>query len=235
VTRTEMVERHLRARGIADERVLDAMGRVPREAFLPPELADLAYEDQPLPIAAGQTISQPYIVALMTEALRLGAGDAVLEIGTGSGYAAAVLGEIAARVDTIERHPELADAARRALASLGYHNVEVRCADGTLGWPEHAPYQAIAVTAGGPDLPRALLEQLAIGGRLVMPVGSPRLQELVRVTRITDDQFRREDLGQVMFVPLVGAQGWAEPPDAAVPVRRSVWPRRNPGPLHRRH
>jgi protein-L-isoaspartate(D-aspartate) O-methyltransferase len=214
VTRTEMVERHLRARGIADERVLDAMGRVPREAFLPPELADLAYEDQPLPIAAGQTISQPYIVALMTEALRLGAGDAVLEI---------------------ERHPELADAARRALASLGYHNVEVRCADGTLGWPEHAPYQAIAVTAGGPDLPRALLEQLAIGGRLVMPVGSPRLQELVRVTRITDDQFRREDLGQVMFVPLVGAQGWAEPPDAAVPVRRSVWPRRNPGPLHRRH
>jgi protein-L-isoaspartate(D-aspartate) O-methyltransferase len=136
-------------------------------------------------------------------------GDRVLEIGTGSGYAAAVLAQLAGHVDTIERHPALAEGARAVLARLGYANVEVRCADGTLGWREHAPYQAIVVAAGGPDLPPALLAQLAIGGRLVMPVGPPRAQTLVRVTRVGSELYRREDLGSVVFVPLVGAQGWA--------------------------
>jgi protein-L-isoaspartate(D-aspartate) O-methyltransferase len=218
MTRTEMIEHHLRGRGIVDERVLDVMARVPREAFVPPELVEDAYDDRPLPIAAGQTISQPYIVALMTEALQLEPGDTALEIGTGSGYGAAVLGELAARVDTVERHRELADEARRVLASLGYANVHVHCADGSLGWRARAPYQAIAVTAGGPKLPVALLAQLAIGGRLVMPVGSDRRQELVRVTRLAVDNFRRDDLGEVMFVPLIGAQGWADPAAASPPA-----------------
>ena len=208
--RQEMVDRHLRRRGIRDPRVLAAMSTVAREAFLPAELAELAYDDRPLPIAAGQTISQPYVVALMVEAMRIRPGDRVLEIGTGSGYAAAVLAELAGQVFTVERHAELAASARRALADQGYANVEVLCGDGTLGWAEHAPYQAIVVAAGGPDLPRALLDQLAIGGRLVIPVGPPRLQQLVRVTRVTGDRFEREDLGGVMFVPLIGAQGWDE-------------------------
>jgi protein-L-isoaspartate(D-aspartate) O-methyltransferase len=219
MTRQVMVDRHLKRRGIRDPNVLAAMGRVAREAFLPPELVDLAYDDRPLPIGADQTISQPYIVALMTEALRLAPGDTVLEIGTGSGYAAAILGEIAGRVYTIERHAELADRAREVLARLGYANVEVRCGDGTLGWPDHAPYQAIVVAAGGPDLPRALLDQLALGGRLVIPVGPPRLQKLARVTRTASDQWRREDLGDVMFVPLIGAQGWTESADGKTPLR----------------
>ena len=145
--RAQMVRRHLRSRGIRDPRVLAAMGKVEREALLPAELGEFAYDDTPLPIAAGQTISQPYIVALMTEALRLSPGDRVLEIGTGSGYAAAVLAEIAAKVYTIERHAELADSARRQLVELGYQNIEVRCGDGTLGWAEHAPFDAIAVAA----------------------------------------------------------------------------------------
>jgi protein-L-isoaspartate(D-aspartate) O-methyltransferase len=208
--RLRMVERHLRARGVRDSRVLAAMARVPREALVPPGLAEFAYEDTPLPIAAGQTISQPYIVAHMTEALRLGPTDRVLEIGTGSGYAAAVLAEVAGEVFTVERHPELADSARLRLAELGYQNVHIRCGDGTLGWPEHAPYQAIVVAAGGPELPGALLQQLAIGGRLVMPVGPARVQELVRVTRRGPREFTREDLGPVQFVPLIGAAGWAE-------------------------
>jgi protein-L-isoaspartate(D-aspartate) O-methyltransferase len=218
MTRQLMIDRDLKARGIRDPKVLAAMAAVPREAFLPPEMAEFAYEDRPLPIAVGQTISQPYIVALMTEALHLQPTDTVLEIGTGSGYAAAVLAEIAGRLYTIERHRELADAARTVLLDLGYDRVEVRCADGSLGWPEHAPYQAIVVAAGGPDLPPALLEQLAIGGRLVMPVGPSRTQKLVRITRVARDQYRREDLGDVMFVPLVGAQGWTEP---AAPRRAS--------------
>jgi protein-L-isoaspartate(D-aspartate) O-methyltransferase len=219
MTRQLMIERDLEARGIRDPRVLAAMARVPREAFLPPEMEEFAYEDRPLPIAAGQTISQPYIVALMTEALHLQPTDAVLEIGTGSGYAAAVLAEIVERVYTVERHRELADAARAALVSLGYERVEVRCADGSLGWPEHAPYQAIVVAAGGPDLPPALLEQLAIGGRLVIPIGPARTQKLVRVTRVAGDRYEREDLGDVMFVPLVGAQGWTEPAPRRRPSR----------------
>jgi protein-L-isoaspartate(D-aspartate) O-methyltransferase len=225
-----MVERQLRARGIRDPAVLRALETVPREAFLPPELAEHAYEDRPLPIEAGQTISQPYIVALMTEALALRPDEDVLEIGTGSGYAAAVLSQVARRVFTVERHAELAELARARMAALGYSNVEVRCGDGTLGWIEHAPFAGIVVAAGGPDLPHTLLQQLALGGRLVMPVGTSRAQNLVRVTRVGATEFRREDLGAVMFVPLIGAHGWSETGEDPR-WRRGVLPQRNPGPL----
>jgi protein-L-isoaspartate(D-aspartate) O-methyltransferase len=208
--RKTMVDRHIRARGVRDPRVLDAIEAVPREAFLPPELVEFAYDDRPLPIEAGQTISQPYMVALMIEALGLGPDEHVLEIGTGSGYAAAVLAGIARQVYTIERHAALAELATRRLAELGATNVAVRCGDGTLGWPEHAPFGAIIVAASGPELPQTLLDQLAVGGRLVMPVGTSRAQELVRVTRVSATEYRREDLGPVVFVPLVGAHGWAD-------------------------
>lgn len=223
--RRSMVEHQIRGRGITAPAVVKAMEAVPREALVPPDLAGSAYDDCPLPIGAGQTISQPYVVALMAAALDLGPGERVLEIGTGSGYAAAVLAEIAGQVYTIERHPELADAARRRLAELGFDNIEVRCGDGTLGWPEHAPYQGITVAAGGPELPRPLLEQLAIGGRLVMPLGGPRMQELVRATRTGPDDFECETFGRVQFVPLIGHAGWSE--SAAPP---SPHPPRLPGP-----
>ena len=225
-----MIEHHLRSRGIDDPRLLAAFNEVPREAFLPEELAEFAYDDRPLPIAAGQTISQPYIVALMTEALQLSPDDAVLEIGTGSGYAAAILSRMVRRVYTIERHAELADSASFRLDALGVDNVEVRCGDGTLGWPEQQPFAAIIAAASGPDVPQALLDQLAIGGRLIMPVGSSRAQELVRITRVSAHEFSREELGAVRFVPLIGAHGWA-PDDAEPEVRPSTWPKRNPGPL----
>lgn len=225
-----MVDRHIRARGVYDSRVLEALRVVPREAFVPPELADMAYEDRPLPIEAGQTISQPYIVAVMTEALALQPSNRVLEIGTGSGYAAAVLAHVAKQVYTVERHAELADVARERLERLGYSNVEIRCGDGTLGWSEHAPFDAIIVAAGGPEVPPALLDQLALGGRLIIPVGTGRAQELVRVTRTGETEYRREDLGAVQFVPLIGAQGWAERPEDAR-SRRGILPRRTPGPL----
>ncbi len=207
--RREMVDDHIAARGIRSPVVLDAMRAVPREAFLPPSLHEFAYDDTPLPIAEGQTISQPFIVAIMTEALNLKGGERVLEIGTGSGYAAAVLAEIAGEVYTIERHGPLAERAAHLLADLGYRNVHVMHSDGTLGWPEHAPYDAIVVTAGGPNVPAALRAQLAVGGRLVIPVGAdPRTQELVRVTQISEDDFEREELGSVRFVPLIGKEGW---------------------------
>ena len=208
--RERMVELQIAGRGIRDPAVLAAMRKIPRECFVSTTQADAAYDDGPLPIGEGQTISQPYIVAVMTEALRLRPGDRVLEIGTGSGYAAAVLAVVAAEVYTIERIESLADRARRRLAQLGYANVHVRHGDGSLGWPEHAPYDAIVVTAGGPDVPRSLLRQLAIGGRLVMPVGSvPRFQRLVRVVRTGERTYDREALEQVAFVPLIGAEGWA--------------------------
>ncbi len=209
--RQQMVQYQLAARGLTDERVLNALAVVPREAFVPEDLMPHAYEDRPLPIEASQTISQPYIVGLMTAALELQSDDRILEIGTGSGYAAAVLAEICAEVYTVERHRQLAESARERLAALGYDNVHVKQGDGTLGWPEHAPYDGIIVAAGAPKIPEPLTEQLAIGGRLVIPVG-PTLetQELLRVRRTGENSFEQDDLGAVRFVPLIGEAGWRE-------------------------
>ncbi len=208
--REEMVDHHVAGRGVRSPVVLNAMRTVPREAFLPEHLREFAYEDAPLPIAEGQTISQPYIVALMTEALALKGGEEVLEIGTGSGYAAAVLSRIARSVYTVERIGQLAEKAAATLADLGYRNVHVLHADGTRGWPDHAPYDAIVVAAGGPEVPESLKNQLKVGGRLVIPVGVDlRVQELLRVTRVAEHEYRTEDIADVRFVPLVGEEGWA--------------------------
>lgn len=183
---------------------------------MPERLAELAYDDTALPIEEEQTISQPYIVALMAEVLEVQPGQRVLEVGAGSGYAAAVLSRIADEVYAIERHAALAELAQERMRRLGYDNVHIRQGDGTLGWPEHAPYDAIAVAAGGPDVPPALQQQLAVGGRLVIPVGTdPRLQDLVRIRRVAPDRFEQENLGGVRFVPLVGAQGWKQGDGAA--------------------
>lgn len=203
-----MVDVQLARRGISDARVLEALRRVPREEFVSLELAELAYDDCPLPIGEGQTISQPYIVAFTAAALGLSTGERVLEVGTGSGYAAAVLSQLAREVYSVERVPSLCAAARERLSRLGYHNVQVVCGDGSLGLPEHAPYAAIAVAAVGPTPPPALLEQLSIGGRLVMPVGPDGSQTLVRLTRMGDTSYREEPLADVRFVPLIGAQGF---------------------------
>src|SRR5512139_3364637 len=192
--RDRMVERQIAARGIRDARLLDAMRAVPREAFVPAELQEFAYEDSPLPIEADQTISQPYIVALMIEAAAVRPGDRVLEIGAGSGYAAAVLGQLARQVLAIERHEELATLARRRMERLGYRNVVIRHADGTRGWPEEAPFDAIIASASGSHVPEVLLHQLAIGGRLVMPIGEPHsVQKLVKATRTGEQDFTTED------------------------------------------
>jgi len=207
--RTQMVDRHIAHRGVRSALVLKAMRSVPREAFLPEDLWEFAYDDAPLPIAEGQTISQPYIVAMMTEALALEGGEKVLEIGTGSGYAAAVLSRIAKDVYTVERIGQLAEKSAAVLASLGCGNVHVLHGDGTRGWPDHAPYDAIIVAAGGPQVPESLKAQLKIGGRLVIPVGADRrLQELVRVIRVAENEYSTEELADVRFVPLVGAEGW---------------------------
>jgi protein-L-isoaspartate(D-aspartate) O-methyltransferase len=204
-----MVEEQIVARGVRDPAVLHAMRTVPRERFIGERQARLAYQDHALPIGEGQTISQPYVVAVMTEAVQLRPTDRVLEVGTGSGYAAAVLSMIVREVYTIERVESLAHTARRRLQELGYANVQVQHGDGSLGWPEHGPYDAIIVTAGGPDVPRSLLRQLAVGGRLVMPVGpEPRWQRLVRVTKTDENSYDREALEEVAFVPLIGAEGW---------------------------
>jgi len=208
--RERMVKRQIASRGVRSAPVLDAMRKVPRERFLPRGQGVFAYDDSPLPIGDGQTISQPYIVAYMAESLALEGGEKVLEIGTGSGYAAAVLAEIAAEVYTIERIEGLATMARKILDELGYSNVHVRCGDGTLGWPEEAPFDGIVVAAGGPDVPDTLKHQLKTGGRLVIPIGrSKAYQELVRVTRVAEDEFKAEDLVPVRFVPLVGEEGWS--------------------------
>ena len=209
--RERMVERQIVARGIAERSILEAFRAVPRHAFVAPEHAEQAYGDHPLPIAAKQTISQPYIVALMIEAAEVGAGDRVLEVGAGSGYAAAVIGRIASWVTAIERHPELARLAQERLAELGYGNVHVVQGDGTTGWREAAPYDAILVAASGSHVPTALSEQLVCGGRLVMPVGSPGgVQRLVRVTKQADGSLQQSDLGPVRFVPLIGEEGWSD-------------------------
>lgn len=209
IRRKRMVEIQLAGRGIRDARVLDAMRQVPREAFVEDGFEDHAYEDAPLPIAEGQTISQPFVVALMAEAAQIKAGNRVLEIGTGSGYAAAVIGRIAGKVFTIERHPTLARTAEARLRKLGCDNVAVRTGDGTLGWPEEAPFDAIIVTAASPEVPEALKQQLRVGGRLIVPAGhSTHEQRLLKLVRRGDDAFEQEDLGGVLFVPLIGAQGW---------------------------
>ena len=207
--REGMVDYQIAARGVRSEKVLDAMRKVPREKFVPEGVREFAYEDSPLPIEAGQTISQPYIVAFMAEGLALEGGEKVLEIGAGSGYAAAVLAEIAGEVYTIERVEELAKGAASTLAESGYDNVHVLHGDGTLGWQEHAPFDGIVVAAGGPEIPDSLKQQLKIGGRMVIPVGDHRqFQELVRVTRVSETKFETEDLAAVRFVPLIGAEGW---------------------------
>ncbi|MER9301817.1 protein-L-isoaspartate(D-aspartate) O-methyltransferase [Mesorhizobium sp. M0496] len=209
--RDRMVNVHIARRGIHNREILQAMREVPREAFVDPGFEEFAYEDGPLPIADGQTISQPYIVALMIELADVKAGDHVLEIGTGSGYAAAVMSRIVEQVYTIERHPGLAETAKRRFERLGYENIEVRTGDGTKGWPEAAPYDAIVVTASGPGAPLALQEQLDVGGRLVIPVGDDLdSQRLLKVTRTGAATYSEEDFGGVRFVPLIGEQGWPE-------------------------
>ena len=209
--RQHMIDDQLVARGLHGQAVLEAINAVPREEFVATDLVEFAYSDSPLPIEADQTISQPYIVALMTAALELQPEDRVLEVGTGSGYAAAILGEIAKEVFSIERHMILVDSARKRLKELGYRNIQILYGDGTLGWPEHAPYDAIVVTAGGPEVPKALKDQLAIGGRLVIPVGSTlRTQKLLRLRRISEHEYQEEDMGGVRFVPLIGAAGWED-------------------------
>jgi protein-L-isoaspartate(D-aspartate) O-methyltransferase len=205
--RLAMVETQLRSRGIRDERVLQAMGQVPRQLFVPPTELDHAYSDNPLPIGAGQTISQPYIVAAMVEALALRPEDCVLEIGTGSGYAAAVLAELAREVYTIERQPELAKRARQVLEKLDYKNVQVILSDGTQGLREYAPYDAMLVSAAAPQVPLSLFEQLAEGGRMVIPVGNEVVQELQLIRKISGEA-QVAHLDGCRFVPLLGAEGF---------------------------
>jgi protein-L-isoaspartate(D-aspartate) O-methyltransferase len=205
--RQQMVDTQIAARGVKDERVLSVMREIPRHLFVPASYRDAAYHDSPLPIGKGQTISQPYIVALMTELLMIRPDDVVLEIGSGSGYQAAILGKLAKSVITIERIPEVAEMARVNLAGIGITNVMVISGNGTIGYPDRAPYDAILITAATPSVPPPLIEQLAEGGRLVAPVGSRDLQELVRLTR-KEGRTVRELFGGVVFVPLLGEYGW---------------------------
>ncbi|HEX8625897.1 MAG TPA: protein-L-isoaspartate(D-aspartate) O-methyltransferase [Allosphingosinicella sp.] len=210
--REKMVREQIARRGIEGPRLLDAFRAVPRELFVPEGARDFAYEDGPLPIEAGQTISQPYIVALMIDSAEVAPGDKVLEIGAGSGYAAAVMSRIAAKVIAVERHSELASLARARMERLGFDNVRIVEGDGTGGLPQEAPFDAILCAASGSHVPEALRRQLAVGGILVMPLGEPEaVQRLVKVVRRGGDRFDQEDLGPVRFVPLIGAHGWAEP------------------------
>ena len=204
-----MVEQQLRRRGISEPHILDAFRAVPREQFVSVESAHLAYGDHPLPIEAGQTISQPYIVALMAQTAEIGLCDKVLEVGTGSGYAAAVFSRVSERVIGIERQHDLVELARERLQRLGYANVEIVEGDGTLGCPGRAPYDAILVAASGSHVPGRLIEQLAPRGRLVMPLGEPSgVQKLIKLTKRVDGSLRQSDLGAVRFVPLIGQEGW---------------------------
>ncbi len=207
--REKMVREQLITRGIHDKRVLDAMRKVPRHLFVPPDLIDEAYNDYPLPIGQGQTISQPYIVALMTEALELKGDEKTLEIGTGSGYQTAILAELSKEVYTIERIISLLNKAKEVLKDLGYKNIFFKAGDGTLGWPENKPYDAIIVTAGAPKIPQTLVDQLADKGRLVIPVGDRFSQELIKVTK-SKNELIRENLGGCRFVNLIGIHGWKE-------------------------
>jgi protein-L-isoaspartate(D-aspartate) O-methyltransferase len=205
-----MVDTQIRVRGVSDQRVLKAMEKIPRHLFVDEGLIDQAYNDNPLPIERSQTISQPYIVALMSEAMALTGREKVLEIGTGSGYQTAILSELAERVFSIERIAALATGARRVLDMLNDYNVAIRVGDGTYGWREESPFEAIMVTAGAPRVPRLLIEQLAVGGRLVVPVGSRNSQALLKLTRMSEDpeDLKQEDLGGCRFVDLIGEHGW---------------------------
>jgi len=208
--RMRMIDSHIRSRGVGDERVLKVMEMIPRHLFVDEGLINQAYNDNPLPIGERQTISQPYIVALMTAALELKGDEKVLEIGTGCGYQSAVLSKLADRVFSIERIASLASKARALLDLLGCFNVLIRVGDGTYGWKEEAPFDAIIITAGAPDIPRPFLDQLAVGGRLVVPVGSQHSQTLLKLTRLSEDieDIKKEDLGGCRFVNLIGEHGW---------------------------
>ncbi|MCX5853965.1 MAG: protein-L-isoaspartate(D-aspartate) O-methyltransferase [Deltaproteobacteria bacterium] len=208
--RLRMVDSQIRSRGIRDPRLLKAMETMPRHLFVDEALRDQAYNDNPLPIDERQTISQPYIVALMTEALELGGNEKVLELGTGSGYQTAILAELAERVFSIERIASLASGARKLLDFLNYFNVAIRVGDGSYGWKEESPFDAIIVTAGAPNIPKTLVGQLAVGGKVVIPVGGRHSQVLMKVTRLSEDvnDLKKEDLGGCRFVDLIGDHGW---------------------------
>ena len=210
--RVKMVDSQIRSRGVADIRVLKAMEKIPRHLFVDEGLIDQAYNDNPLPIGERQTISQPYMVAVMTEALGLQGSEKVMELGTGSGYQTTILAELAERVFSIERISSLASKARKMIESLGYFNVVIRVGDGTYGWREEAPFDGILVSAGSPDIPGPLVEQLTVGGRLVIPVGGRLTQTLYRVTRLSEsvEDVKKEDLGGCRFVNLIGEYGWRE-------------------------
>jgi protein-L-isoaspartate(D-aspartate) O-methyltransferase len=209
--RERMVDRQIAARGLNDPKLLAAFRAVPREDFIGSEYADYAYQDSPLPIESGQTISQPYIVALTIHAAGIRPGDKVLEVGAGSGYAAAVIGQIADKVIAIERHHELVELAAKRMRQLGYRNVTIVEGDGTLGWAEEAPFDAIVAAASGSHVPRNWIAQLKPGGRIVMPIGGPHEgQSLVKVTKLEDGTLRHEDLGGVRFVPLIGQEGFRD-------------------------
>jgi len=210
--RDRMVDAQIARRGVKDERVLAAMRQVPRENFTAPGFEEFAYEDSALPIAEGQTLSQPYIVGAMLAAAELEPGDRLLEVGAGSGYAAAVASRIACQVLAIERHASLTEAATQRLAALGYTNIMLKTGDGSGGWPEEAPFDAIIVSAGVPAVPAALKQQLVIGGRLVIPVGPANGQRLIRLTRTGESEFKEDELGAVRFVKLIGADGWTGSP-----------------------
>ena len=208
--RERMVDRQIAARGLDDPALLAAFRAVPREDFISGDYADHAYQDSPLPIESGQTISQPYIVALTIHGAGIKAGDKVLEVGAGSGYAAAVIGQIAKEVIAIERHHELVELARLRMRRLGYDNIRIVEGDGTLGWPEEAPFDAIVAAASGSHVPQSWIAQLKPGGRMVIPIGGPHeAQTLVKVTKQDDGSLKQEDLGGVRFVPLIGAEGFA--------------------------
>jgi protein-L-isoaspartate(D-aspartate) O-methyltransferase len=205
-----MVDKQLKRRGILDYGILEAMGKVPRHRFVPPELTLSAYHDGPLSIGKGQTISQPYMVALMTECLELEGKEKILEIGTGSGYQTAILAELAKKIFTIEIHKCLSDKARGLLTDIGYKNIEFRIGDGSKGWEEEAPFHGIIVTAGAPEIPVSLMEQLIDGGRLVVPVGArSSLQTLYKITK-QGDSFNKKEFTSCVFVPLLGEYGWKE-------------------------
>jgi protein-L-isoaspartate(D-aspartate) O-methyltransferase len=207
--REQMIEHQIKRRGIHEQAIVEALRAVPREEFVLDEYRTVAYDDTPLPIPAGQTISQPYVVALMIQSLQVDADARVLEVGSGSGYAAAILSRMVAEVHAVERHRTLVAYARERLDRLGYKNVHVHHGDGSKGWPAAAPYDGILVSASGPHIPQALKAQLAIGGHLVMPVGRERgLQDLIRLTRSAEESYRQQDLGGVRFVPLIGEEGW---------------------------